>query len=116
MTQWFVECNTVDNELLASFLSQHGLGTDDNQHIGMLDSEGKSHDVWEVPGHLMERLKQAKFLRRNDPLFRFKFWKRDNRGQPLRSANFLETRKRSRKVKKALSDLELIKARQVEKK
>lgn len=88
-SQWFVECNPVDNEYLSAFLSEHGIG-EESKFTGIICSDGKPHDLHEIPSWDVTKMRGAKYLKRTDPIFRFRFWKRDNSNQAPRPADFLE--------------------------
>lgn len=110
-TQWFVGCNPVDNEYLAAFLARHSIG-DENTYPGMLCADGKERDLWLVPNQVVGKLRDAKYLKRSDPIFRFKFFNRAGNNGKVFAADFLERRPVPRKVTQALDGLKLIKAKQ----
>lgn len=109
-TQWFVMCNPNDNEYLAAFLAMHSIGNE-NAYLGMLCADGKERDLWLVPNSVVGKLRDAKHLKRSDPIFRFKFFKRAGNNGGVFPADFLERPTVSRKVTRALEDLGKIKAK-----
>lgn len=106
--QWFVECDSRDNESLARVLADHSIG-DENKFIGLEDSEGRPHDVWLIPSWLLTKLRAAK---RVDKSYAFRFWVRNTRHSPIRSAEFVEQKSKTAKLKKALIDIGRLKAKQ----
>jgi hypothetical protein len=94
LVQWFVECDPFGNESLARALAEQGIGDAENKHVGMLGSDGKEHDVWQVPAGFVTRLRQAK---RGDGRFAFRFFVRNGPEGPIRPADFLEKKASSRK-------------------
>lgn len=104
-TQWFVECDPIRNEALAALLNADGIA-DENWFRGMLDVNGKSHDVWCVPASYVTRLRTAK---RVSEFYNFKFFVRDTPHSLLRPADFLEKRRTSRKLAEAMDGIELLK-------
>lgn len=105
-TQWFVEGDARDNENIARFLTEHSLGENASMHLK--DEFGKFHDVWLVPSSMLSKFRAAK--RVND-VFKFRFWVRNTNYGPIRRADFIETRRASLHVKRALANLEEVKKR-----
>ena len=97
--QWFVSCGPRDNEYLAAFLAMHSIG-DENRCVGIRCADGVVRDLWDVPGTLITKVRDAKRTHRGEPLFRFSFWKRDNEHQPPRRADFLEKGTESKEVRR----------------
>ena len=96
-TQWLVECDPRDNESLARVLNEHCIG-DKERLVGVLDTEGKPHDVWIIPSWLFTKLREAK---RSGEGYKFRFWIRSTPNSPVRSAEFFEQRYRAISVRKA---------------
>ncbi len=104
-TQWFVEYKNPDDGVrLREYLSLHGIG-DENTLIGEMGSDGRMHDVIEVPGSFITKLRDAKYHKRTDPIFRFRFWKRSGRHGTLAPADFIEKRPEMAVVKRATERL-----------
>lgn len=106
--QWFVECNNPDDGVrLRKYLALHGIG-DENMLVGEVGSDGRPHDVIEVPGSFITKLRDAKRFKRTDPIFRFRFWKREGRYGTLFPADFIEKRREMTVVRKAKARLKEI--------
>lgn len=88
--QWFVECDTFTNEALEQELAARGLGHDYvSKHVGMMGSDGRPHDVLEIPAPFIKKLRAAK---KRDSRFVFKFWKRNGSEGDISPADFLKER------------------------
>lgn len=86
--QWFVECDAFTNESLERELSARGLGSDlVSKAVGVLGSDGKSHDVLAIPSSFVRRLMAA---RANDHRFKFRIFKRNGPEGVIFPADFLE--------------------------
>ena len=104
-SQWFVECmNPATNESLARLLAEHSIG-EENKYIGLLDRDGKAHDVWMVPSNLITRLREAKRDRSGNEHFKFRFWLRSGPDAVLNSAGFIEQKRTSGKMQTMKNDL-----------
>lgn len=101
---WFVECDPVSNEHLAELLKKlgHGAEAEESKRI---DTRGKMHNVWAVPSELVKYLKTAKRQDIQRALHQFKFFVASTANGTLRSADFIEKRKRSRHVKKVYAEI-----------
>lgn len=108
-TQWFVKCDTRDNENLSRLLASHQIG-DENMFVGLCDTKGKKHDAWLIPTELLNTLISAKKM--NPAVFGFRFFVRDSQDDNVRSARFLELKALFPKGKKAASDLALLQTRE----
>lgn len=108
-TQWFVECkkNPDDNTRLREFLALHSVG-DECELAGVLGTDGRPHDVIHLPNEFVSRLRDAKFAKRADPIFRFRFWKRTEGSKKISPADFIEQRYVPVSVQEAKANLEQI--------
>ena len=115
-TQWFVEYKNPDDGVrLREYLALHSIG-DENTLVGEVGSDGRPHDVIEVPGSFITKLREAKYQKRTDPIFRFRFWKRDGQNGTLFPADFIEKRPEMAAVKRAKERLaEILDAKAAEK-
>lgn len=85
--QWFVECDPFTNESLERELSARGLGSDQvSAMVGLMGSDGKSHDVLAIPSGFVRRLMTA---RANDRRFKFHIFKRNGAEGVIYPADFL---------------------------
>jgi hypothetical protein len=101
-TQWFVEpLDYFTNKVIAEVLAREGL-VDESEQVGVMDSGGKVHNLWRVPGGKILFLKRAK---RNEPRFKFRFWSRSGKNGVISPADFLEKRRHSKKTKSAMRHL-----------
>ncbi len=98
--QWFVEVKSADDNVnLRTYFAQDSTG-DENMLRGVMGTDGRPHDVFQVPNSAVGRLRDQKLAKNGiDPIFRFRFWKRDNPNQKIRPADFLEKRHVSNQVK-----------------
>ena len=75
--QWFLEPHDDGaNEMVVRYLNDCGEGGDENKIIGLQDSEGESHDVWQVPHRVITMIRNSGHLWRFTVLNR-----RGNHGQ-----------------------------------
>jgi hypothetical protein len=109
--QWFAECgNPLSNERLAEALAGIGMSEAECKHPAMEGSDGKTHDVWQIPGRFVKALKIAN---QADIRLSFRFFKRNGSKGIISPADFVEKRKKSRKLldaKKRLGELQAAKA------
>lgn len=108
--QWFAECgNLLSNERLAEVLAGIGMSEAECKHPAMEGSDGKTHDVWQIPGRFVNALKIAN---RSDDRLKFRFFKRNGPNGLISPASFVGQRKRSKgfvAAKKRLEELQAVK-------
>lgn len=111
--QWFVECgNVIANESLAMSLAEIGISEAEAKHTGMQGSDGKKHDVWQIPSDFVKKLRSAK---QSDGRFKFRFWKRSGSKGDISQADFVEKSKPSKELQKAEAKLKKIRAKAAKK-
>lgn len=107
-TRYFVECSTFSNKRLGPFLTEHSIG-DEAKFIGFLDTQGKPHDVWEIPARFIKNLVDAM---QDEERHRFRFFTITSDDSRLSPADFFAHRKPAKKVQQARADLERLTAGQ----
>lgn len=102
--QWFVECgDPFSNESLAAALAERGISDAESKCVSVMGMDGRRHDVILVPAYMVMKLRAAK---RGDSRFKYRFFKRDGPSGPICRADFLEKRRRSKKVRAVETQLE----------
>lgn len=87
-TRFFVEPKTDEaNQRITAYLTERQI-IDNSWHQGQEDTDGKSHDVWEVPD--LRAMRLIRSMERGDSRVIIGYWKReDTGGARLESANFI---------------------------
>lgn len=96
--QWFVECNPFSNESVQRALAEQGIGDAESKYVGMLGSDGKEHDVILIPSNFVTKLREAK---QGDKRFKLRFFKRNGSEGVIYSADFVEKRSPTKKLREA---------------
>lgn len=96
--QWFVECNPFSNESLQSALAEHGISDAESKQVEELGSDGKPHDVTQIPGNFVKMMRAAK---QGDKRHKFRFWKRNGSEGVIYPADFVETKTLAKKIRQA---------------
>jgi hypothetical protein len=111
--QWFAECgNMISNESLAMSLAEIGISEAEAKHPGMQGSDGKKHDVWQIPSDFVKKLRSAN---QSDSRFKYRFWKRNGSEGVIYPADFVEKPKPSKELQKAKAKLKKIRAKAAKK-
>lgn len=101
-TQWFVECDPFSNESVERALSECGISDAESKFVGISGSDGKKHDVVMIPPEFVKKLRAAK---RGDRRFRFRFFKRNGPEGVIYPADFLERKRKSKRLLEAAKRL-----------
>jgi hypothetical protein len=86
--RFFVEPKTIEaNARIVAYLGERCIA-DNNWHEAQEDTEGKLHDVWEVPD--LRTMRLIRSMEREDSRVIIGYWKRDlTGGARLQSANYI---------------------------
>lgn len=106
-TRYFVECNNFSNKRLGPFLTEHSISEEEAKFIGFLDTQGKPHDVWEIPARFLKILVDAI---RDEERHHFRFFTITSDASRLSPADFFARRKPAQRVRQAQADLERLTA------
>ncbi|MDP3957801.1 MAG: hypothetical protein Q8Q10_04885 [bacterium] len=105
--QWFMECGNFSNESVQRELAEWGISDYESKHPKMPGSDGKKHDVIEVPSSFVKKARDAK---QTDERFKFRFWKRNSAKGKIYPADFVEQPRTTKKISVARKGLAKMRA------
>lgn len=96
VVRYYLEIKSGEgNVAVAEYLAAHCIGGDEAWMRNQEDTQGKLHDVCEVP--TFKDLKLARSIERQDSRIRFGYWERRGDGARLSPASFLLSQGRIRR-------------------